>query len=75
MDLEMTCLRLDDRTCVATIDNTGPSALESWYDIWEEMVAIDGMCTSHGLEGQAFSLGKFIATVTPEGISKSCLGK
>ena len=47
----------EDRTCTATIDITRSSALESWYNIWEKMVAVDRMCTSQDLEGTAFGLG------------------
>ena len=47
-----------DQTCVATVDNIGPPAIESWHHIWEQMVAVDGMCSRRGLEGVAFALGK-----------------
>lgn len=53
----------DDRTCVATIDTTGMTAWTSWYEIWEQMTAIVGMCTSHNKEGQAFALGKLLVPV------------
>ncbi|KAL8657205.1 MAG: hypothetical protein Q9226_002145 [Calogaya cf. arnoldii] len=47
-----------DRTCTATIrQNRGPSSITSWYRIWEDLVAVEGMCSRHGLDGQAFALG------------------
>lgn len=54
----LTRFALDDGTCVATIDITGPEAAESWYHIWEEFVAVEGMCTWKGMEGMAFALGE-----------------
>ena len=49
--------REDNRKCMAKVEITGPPALESWYHIWEEMVAIEGMCTRAGLSGTASALG------------------
>lgn len=47
----------DDQKCMAKVEITGAPALESWYHIWEEMVAIEGMCTRAGLSGTASALG------------------
>ncbi|KAL8942145.1 MAG: hypothetical protein Q9216_001830 [Gyalolechia sp. 2 TL-2023] len=33
----------------------GPS-VTSWYRIWEEMVAVEGMCARQALDGQAFAI-------------------
>ena len=49
------------RDCVAIVDNVGPSEIWSWYNIWEEMVAVEGMCVRQGLEGQAFGHGELIS--------------
>ena len=54
----LTVLDIDDWTCVATVDIRGAPAVESWYRIWEEMVAVEGMCTRNGLDGTAYALGK-----------------
>lgn len=54
----LTFLSIDDRTCVAIVDIRGAPAVESWYRIWEEMVAIEGMCARNGLDGTAYALGK-----------------
>ena len=47
-----------DRSCVATVDITGPAGAESWFRLWEEMIALEGMCTRNGMAGTSFALGK-----------------
>ena len=47
-----------DRTCVATVDTTGIPAVESWFHLWEQMIALEGMCTRNGMVGTSFAIGK-----------------
>lgn len=54
----LTRFHVADRSCVATLDTTGIPAVESWFRLWEEMVALEGMCTRNGMVGTSFALGK-----------------
>ena len=54
-----------DRSCVATVDTTGVPAVESWFRLWEEMVALEGMCTRNGMVGTSFALGKCLTSPPP----------
>ena len=54
----LTRLNVADRSCVATLDTTGKPAVESWFHIWEEMIALEGMCTRNGMVGTSFGHGK-----------------
>ncbi|KAG6986474.1 hypothetical protein G7Y79_00082g100900 [Physcia stellaris] len=36
---------------------TRAPALASWYQIWEEVVAVEGMCADEDREGMAYSIG------------------
>lgn len=49
----------DDGTCSSTL-NIGSNELDisSWYDIWQALVAVNGMCTRIGKIGYARALGK-----------------
>lgn len=47
----------DDNTCTVTIENRGSADLLSWYDIWENVVAVEGICARFERDGTAFALG------------------
>ena len=44
-------------TCSITIDIDAPDDVGSWYDIWQAVVALDGMCARSGKVGKARFLG------------------
>ena len=44
---------------MATINTTGAPSSIGWYDIWEAMVELEGMCTRNGKDGVAYALGEY----------------
>lgn len=44
--------------CQFIIDSTHEGDTSSWYELWQAMVAINGMCTRFGKLGTAYALGK-----------------
>lgn len=50
--------------CQFIIDSTLGSDTSSWYEVWQAMVAINGMCTRYGKLGIAYALGKSRSTAT-----------
>ena len=54
----LTRFTVADRTCVATVDTTGIPAVESWFHLWEQMIALEGMCARNGMVGTSFAIGK-----------------
>lgn len=48
-----------------TLYSTGAPALASWYQIWEEVVAVEGMCADEDREGMAYSIGASSTADTP----------
>ncbi|KAL9051217.1 MAG: hypothetical protein Q9206_004783 [Seirophora lacunosa] len=49
---------LGNRKCAAVIRTTGPTDISSYYEIWESIVAITGVCVRRGLVGTALPIGK-----------------
>ena len=43
---------------MVSIEITGLPSIESWYHVWEEFVAVEGMCTRNGKTGEGYGLGK-----------------
>lgn len=41
------------RRCMAMIETLGPTDVSSWYDIWQAVIALDGMCVRNGQVGTA----------------------
>ena len=48
----------DDGTCIVTVESMGRPDRASWYYIWEETVALEGMCARDERYGEAFALGR-----------------
>ena len=69
LSLAIDVLSAEDRTCKVTLDmrQTRPPVHEDvavWYDIWEAVVAIDGMCARFGKGGTFYNLGKSHPDIT-----------
>lgn len=47
----------EDATCWVNITTSGGSDRASWYDMWENLDAIDHMCARAGFTGKADSIG------------------
>ncbi|CAF9934844.1 MAG: hypothetical protein ALECFALPRED_006161 [Alectoria fallacina] len=43
--------------CSITVDTTAPNDAASWYDLWQAVVALDGMCARGGRAGKSRFLG------------------
>ncbi|KAL8831103.1 MAG: hypothetical protein Q9191_001052 [Dirinaria sp. TL-2023a] len=50
-------LRNDDGTCLVTVETTGSASFLGWYDVWENLVAVEGMCARDERYGTAYALG------------------
>lgn len=53
---------LGNRKCAAVIRTTGPTDISSYYEIWESIVAITGVCVRRGLVGTALPIGKICSS-------------
>lgn len=54
-------LRTANHRCTALVGIKGARSTTTWYRIWEEMVAIEGMCIKNGKDGKAAGLGKLFS--------------
>ncbi|KAL8973880.1 MAG: hypothetical protein Q9197_001882 [Variospora fuerteventurae] len=48
---------LGNRQCAAVIRTVGPTDISSFYEIWENIVAVNGMCVRFGHLGSAVAIG------------------
>lgn len=53
----MQAKRLADQVCLATIRTLGGIDVSSFYEIWEAIVAVNGMCIRFGDIGTAWYRG------------------
>lgn len=42
---------------MAKIETLGPTDVSSWYEIWQAVVAVEGMCVRNGQVGTARDRG------------------
>ncbi|KAL6713734.1 hypothetical protein ACLMJK_008226 [Lecanora helva] len=47
----------EDRRCKSTVDSSGLRDVASWYDMWQGVVAVDGMCGRFNRVGYAGGIG------------------
>lgn len=50
---------LGNRKCAAVIRTVGPTDVSSFYEIWENIVAVNGMCVRFGHLGSALAVGVY----------------
>lgn len=53
-------INLASRQCVAVVLTTGLTDVSSFYEIWEAVVAVNGMCVRSGHSGTAFLRGTYL---------------
>lgn len=47
-----------DQRCRVTIASAGAKDISTWYELWAQVVALDGMCGRAGRNGIAYDLGE-----------------
>ena len=63
---------LEDQRCKSTLDSDALRDVCSWYDIWQAVVAIDGICGRFGKEGSAQGIGELCDFLIHGGSFRSC---
>lgn len=54
------CFRIAGRKCMAKIETIGPTDVSSWYEVWQAIVALEGMCVRNGQVGTAGKRGMWL---------------
>ena len=54
------CFQIAGRKCMAIIETLGPTDVSSWYEIWQAVVALEGICVRNGLVGTARQRGMWL---------------